>query len=74
MGEAKRRGSFEERKAMAIERNAEIAERQRLVKNTKKQVMSSEERIRSKRAGILLSTAYGMAMANGTSMPGRKYQ
>lgn len=69
MGEAKRRGSFEQRKVVAIKRNTEILEKQRLAQADKRQSMTPEERNARKRAGALLSTAYGMAMASGTLMP-----
>ena len=69
MGEAKRRGTFEQRKAIAIKRDAEILKKQRFAEIVKRQAMTPEEKIKRERAGMLLSTLYGTAMASGTLMP-----
>ena len=57
MGEAKKRGSFEQRKVVAIKRNTEILEKQRLAQTEKRQF------------GALLPIVYSMEIASGTLMP-----
>ena len=56
MGEAKRRGTFEQRKAMAIKRNTEALKQQRLAGITMEQNLTPEERKSRNRAGMFLST------------------
>lgn len=65
MGEAKKRGTLEQRKAMAIKRNAKILKEQRLAGIAKRQAMTPEEKEKAKRAKMLLITLYGMAGRNG---------
>lgn len=64
MGEAKRRGSFEQRKAEAIKRDEGNREIQRLEKIAKIQAMAPEEIEAKKRREFevtqLLATVYGM--------------
>ena len=69
MGEAKRRGTFEQRKTVAIKRNTEKLAKQRLAGIAKRQAMTPEERIKRERAGMLLATLCGAAMAGETLMP-----
>lgn len=69
MGEAKRRGTFEQRKATAIKRNTEVLKQQRLAAIGMKQSLSPEERRNRNRAGMFLSTLYGVALANRTLTP-----
>ena len=69
MGEAKRRGTFEQRKAMAIKRNTEALKQQRLAGITMEQNLTPEERKSRNRAGMFLSTLYGVALANRTLTP-----
>lgn len=68
MGEARRRGTYKQRKSTAIE---QALEQRILAKTIKKRIISPEEKERRKCGGALLSTLYGAAMANGTLMPYR---
>ena len=67
MGEAKKRGSFKQRKEAAIKRNIELLKKEKLEKVAKRQAMTSEERERERQAGTFLTLTYGM-MA-GALMP-----
>lgn len=64
MGEAKRRGTFEQRKSAAIKRNAEIVRKQRLAEIAKRQAMTPEEREAKRRAGMFLATTYAFTGTN----------
>lgn len=55
MGEAKRRGSFEERKRMALERDAKIIKQRKIVKIDRINNISAEQKESRKRARQLLA-------------------
>jgi len=61
MGQAKCRGSFEERKSEAIARNNQERECFELYKKQREQTMTPEERQRRAKAQILLAAMWGMA-------------
>lgn len=61
MGEAKQRGTFEQRKAEAIKRDAEITKKWKLAEIAKRQAMAVEEKKSQKRAMQFLAMVHGMA-------------
>jgi hypothetical protein len=70
MGEARRRGTFEQRKAAAIKRDADILREQKPTTVTEKQTMTPEERMKR---GLYLSALYGTLMGNRALMPFNKH-
>lgn len=56
MGDAKKRGDFETRKAQSIARKAEEAERRRLAEIAAEAALTPEQRRRRARAGLLMAT------------------
>jgi hypothetical protein len=71
MGEAKRRGVFEQRRAAAKKRNAEIAREQRLAEITRRQTTTPEEKQRKKQVNTFLIIT--SRLIAGTMMPYRMY-
>jgi hypothetical protein len=66
MGEARRRGTFEQRKVAAIKRDADILREQKPTIVTEKQTMTPKERMKKE---LYLSTLYATLMGNGALMP-----
>lgn len=70
MGEARRRGSFQQRKAVAIKRDEAVREAKKREKIAKMQAMTPEEiemkKRQERKAAQLLATVYGIG---GTPFP-----
>jgi hypothetical protein len=62
MGQAKRRGTFEQRKATAIKHNAERIRKCKLAGITKKQIMTTEKKERKRRATKLFTILSALEM------------
>jgi hypothetical protein len=63
MGEAKRRGTFEERKAVALKIAAKKWKSQRLVEIAKRRSMTPEEKEQERRTAEFFTTLYGITGA-----------
>jgi len=61
MGEAKKRGTFEERKAAALKRDAKVWKKRKLAEIARRRNMTPEERTNERKAAEFLATMYGIA-------------
>ena len=64
MGEAKRRGTFEERKAAALKRDAAAWKERKLAEIDRRRNMTHKERIKERKATEFLAVLYGVAGAS----------
>ena len=65
MGEAKNRGTFEERRAVAIKRDAKLWKKRKLAEIERRKGMTPKEKIKERKAAEYLATMYGIAGASG---------
>lgn len=68
MGQAKRRGTFEQRKTAAMKRDAQKLKNIKLARITEKQIMTTEEKERKRRATKLFTILSALEMGT-TIMP-----
>ena len=64
MGEAKRRGTFEERKAAAVERDAEARKKRKLAEITRRRNMTLEEKKKEQKVINFLTILEGISGAS----------
>ena len=64
MGEAKRRGTFKERREVAIKRDAKLWKKQKLAEIERRKGMTLEEKTKERKAAEFLAIMYGIAGAS----------
>lgn len=64
MGEAKRRGTFEQRKAAALKRDAKAWKERKLAEIARRQNMTPEERAKERESANFIAVLLGIAGAS----------